>query len=116
MYSGADEQRFLEASMAYVSGNPIMSDEEFDNLKQKLKVLDACYFLLSFCYCLIWHYYLVLTLVFTRPSTPFVDFTCIPSCRAMEVKLWSRDLDAVYEVKRFAFSSFLHIRSRTKEE
>ncbi|KAK4400585.1 PGR5-like protein 1A, chloroplastic [Sesamum angolense] len=34
----ADEQRFLEASMAYVSGNPILSDKEFDELKQKLKV------------------------------------------------------------------------------
>ncbi|KAK4435228.1 PGR5-like protein 1A, chloroplastic [Sesamum alatum] len=34
----ADEQRFLEASMAYVSGNPIMTDEEFDKLKQKLKM------------------------------------------------------------------------------
>ncbi|KAI3468825.1 hypothetical protein Pfo_025488 [Paulownia fortunei] len=34
----ADEQRFLEASMAYVSGNPIMADEEFDKLKQKLKM------------------------------------------------------------------------------
>ncbi|XP_011081060.1 PGR5-like protein 1A, chloroplastic [Sesamum indicum] len=34
----ADEQRFLEASMAYVSGNPIMTDEEFDKLKQKLKI------------------------------------------------------------------------------
>ncbi|KAK6137637.1 hypothetical protein DH2020_028563 [Rehmannia glutinosa] len=33
----ADEQRFLEASMAYVSGNPIMTDEEYDKLKQKLK-------------------------------------------------------------------------------
>lgn len=114
--SGADEQRFLEASMAYVSGKPIMSDEEFDDLKQKLKVLDACYFLLSFCYCLFWHYYLFLTLVFARPSLPFVDFTCTASCRAMEVKLWSRGLDAVYEVERFAFSSFVHIFSRTKEE
>ncbi|KAG8382319.1 hypothetical protein BUALT_Bualt05G0065100 [Buddleja alternifolia] len=37
MLSG-DEQRFLEASMAYVSGNPILSDEEFDELKQKLKM------------------------------------------------------------------------------
>ena len=36
--AGADEQRFLEASMAYVSGTPIMSNEEFDKLKQRLKV------------------------------------------------------------------------------
>ncbi|KAM3321902.1 PGR5-like protein 1A, chloroplastic [Capsicum chacoense] len=34
----ADEQRFLEASMAYVSGNPILTDEEFDKLKLKLKM------------------------------------------------------------------------------
>ncbi|EPS59985.1 hypothetical protein M569_14818 [Genlisea aurea] len=34
----ADEQRFLEASMAYASGTPILSDEEFDKLKQKLKI------------------------------------------------------------------------------
>ncbi|XP_042019545.1 PGR5-like protein 1B, chloroplastic [Salvia splendens] len=33
----ADEQRFLEASMAYVSGNPLLSDKEFDELKQRLK-------------------------------------------------------------------------------
>ncbi|CAL1401211.1 unnamed protein product [Linum trigynum] len=33
----ADEQRFLEASMAYVAGNPILSDKEFDDLKLKLK-------------------------------------------------------------------------------
>lgn len=32
-----DEQRFLEASMAYVAGKPIMSDEMFDKLKMKLK-------------------------------------------------------------------------------
>lgn len=32
-----DEQRFLEASMAYVSGNPIMTDEEYDELKMRLK-------------------------------------------------------------------------------
>jgi tartrate dehydratase beta subunit/fumarate hydratase class I family protein len=31
----------LEASIAYVSGKPIMSDKEFDELKMKLKV---CYF------------------------------------------------------------------------
>ncbi|EYU39022.1 hypothetical protein MIMGU_mgv1a010322mg [Erythranthe guttata] len=34
----ADEQRFLEASMAYVSGNQIMTDDEYDKLKQKLKM------------------------------------------------------------------------------
>lgn len=33
----SDEQRFLEASMAYVAGNPILSDEEFDELRLKLK-------------------------------------------------------------------------------
>lgn len=36
--AGSDEQRFLEASMAYVAGNPILSDKEFDQLKQRLKV------------------------------------------------------------------------------
>lgn len=36
--TGSDEQRFLEASMAYVSGNPILNDEEYDKLKLKLKV------------------------------------------------------------------------------
>ncbi|XP_019053085.1 PREDICTED: PGR5-like protein 1A, chloroplastic [Nelumbo nucifera] len=34
----SDEQKFLEASMAYVSGKPIMTDEEFDKLKLKLKI------------------------------------------------------------------------------
>ncbi|KAL1333845.1 hypothetical protein HN51_062706 [Arachis hypogaea] len=34
----SDEQKFLEASMAYVSGNPIMSDKEYDELKMKLKM------------------------------------------------------------------------------
>jgi hypothetical protein len=38
MISGADEQRLLEASMAYIAGNPIMSDAEFDELKLRLKV------------------------------------------------------------------------------
>ncbi|KAE9613169.1 hypothetical protein Lal_00027590 [Lupinus albus] len=33
----SDEQKFLEASMAYVSGNPIMNDKEFDDLKLRLK-------------------------------------------------------------------------------
>ncbi|KAL9242855.1 hypothetical protein vseg_016814 [Gypsophila vaccaria] len=37
MLSG-DEQRFLEASMAYVSGKPILSDQEFDDLKLRLKM------------------------------------------------------------------------------
>ncbi|CAN7013933.1 unnamed protein product [Brassica oleracea var. botrytis] len=35
---GSDEHRFLEASMACVSGNPILNDEEFDQLKLKLKM------------------------------------------------------------------------------
>ncbi|XAR55015.1 hypothetical protein NMG60_11030382 [Bertholletia excelsa] len=34
----SDEQKFLEASMAYVSGKPILSNEEFDKLKLKLKM------------------------------------------------------------------------------
>ncbi|GLT40441.1 hypothetical protein SLA2020_145780 [Shorea laevis] len=34
----SDEQKFLEASMAYVSGKPILSDEEFDKLKLRLKM------------------------------------------------------------------------------
>uniref|UniRef100_A0A453MKL2 PGR5-like protein 1A, chloroplastic n=1 Tax=Aegilops tauschii subsp. strangulata TaxID=200361 RepID=A0A453MKL2_AEGTS len=34
----ADEQRLLEASMAYIAGNPIMSDAEFDELKLRLKI------------------------------------------------------------------------------
>ncbi|CAN6485178.1 unnamed protein product [Victoria cruziana] len=33
----SDEQKLLEASMAYVAGKPIMSDEEFDALKLRLK-------------------------------------------------------------------------------
>ncbi|CAL9080090.1 unnamed protein product [Musa textilis] len=32
-----DEQKLLEASMAYVSGNPILTDAEFDELKLRLK-------------------------------------------------------------------------------
>lgn len=38
LFAGSDEQKFLEASMAYVSGKPILSDEEFDDLKLRLKV------------------------------------------------------------------------------
>lgn len=37
-YAGSDEQKFLEASMAYVSGKPILTDEEYDKLKLQLKV------------------------------------------------------------------------------
>ncbi|KAL5064417.1 hypothetical protein RYX36_026154 [Vicia faba] len=33
----SDEQKFLEASMAYVSGNPILNDKEYDDLKMRLK-------------------------------------------------------------------------------
>uniref|UniRef100_A0A0F7GY38 PGRL1A transmembrane protein n=1 Tax=Geranium maderense TaxID=28964 RepID=A0A0F7GY38_9ROSI len=33
----SDEQKFLEAAMAYVSGKPILSDKEYDELKIKLK-------------------------------------------------------------------------------
>ncbi|KAL6638584.1 hypothetical protein ACP70R_023695 [Stipagrostis hirtigluma subsp. patula] len=33
----ADEQKLLEASMAYAAGKPIMSDAEFDELKLRLK-------------------------------------------------------------------------------
>lgn len=40
-HAGPDEQKFLEASMAYVSGKPIMNDEEYDKLKMQLKV--GCY-------------------------------------------------------------------------
>ena len=33
----ADEQRFLEACIGYTTGKPIMSDEEYDALKNELK-------------------------------------------------------------------------------
>lgn len=38
LFPDEDEQKLLEASLAYTSGNPIMSDAEFDELKLKLKV------------------------------------------------------------------------------
>jgi hypothetical protein len=38
LFPGEDEQKLLEASMAYAAGSPIMSDAEFDQLKLKLKV------------------------------------------------------------------------------
>lgn len=44
---GSDEQKFLEASMAYVAGKPIMSDEEYDKLKLRLKVCRV-FFLVPF--------------------------------------------------------------------
>lgn len=44
--AASDEQRFLEASMAYVAGKPILSDEEFDKLRIRLKV-GAPFFLLA---------------------------------------------------------------------
>uniref|UniRef100_A0A2N9H9J8 PGR5-like protein 1A, chloroplastic n=1 Tax=Fagus sylvatica TaxID=28930 RepID=A0A2N9H9J8_FAGSY len=33
----SDEQKFLEASMAYVAGKPILTDQEYDQLKLRLK-------------------------------------------------------------------------------
>lgn len=33
-----DEQRFLEASIAYSNGKPIMSDEDYDSLKSELRI------------------------------------------------------------------------------
>ena len=35
------EQRFLEASMAYQAGKPIVSDEEFDQLKRELRMKNS---------------------------------------------------------------------------
>lgn len=35
---GPDEQKLLEASMAYAAGKPIMTDAEFDELKARLRV------------------------------------------------------------------------------
>ena len=31
------EQRFMEASMAYAAGKPFLSDDEYDDLKRKLR-------------------------------------------------------------------------------
>jgi hypothetical protein len=45
--AGSDEQKFLEASMAYVSGNPILNDRDYDALKLRLKV---CYLLIFFSF------------------------------------------------------------------
>jgi NAD-dependent DNA ligase len=35
------EQRFLEASMAYQAGKPIVSDEEYDQLKRDLRMKNS---------------------------------------------------------------------------
>eukprot|EP01018_Ginkgo_biloba_P018946 Gb_14341 [translate_table: standard] len=34
----SDEQKFMEASLAYVRGKPIMTDAEYDALKLTLKI------------------------------------------------------------------------------
>jgi NAD-dependent DNA ligase len=34
----SDEQKFMEASLAYVAGRPILTDQQYDELKMKLKV------------------------------------------------------------------------------
>lgn len=49
LFAGSEEQKFLEASMAYVSGNPILSDEEFDQLKLRLKVSCVLHFSPNAC-------------------------------------------------------------------
>lgn len=38
MFLGSDEQKFMEASLAYVAGRPILTDQQYDELKMKLKV------------------------------------------------------------------------------
>ncbi|OAE31771.1 hypothetical protein AXG93_4874s1360 [Marchantia polymorpha subsp. ruderalis] len=37
-----DEQRFMEASLAYAAGKPILTDAAYDELKMKLKVYSDC--------------------------------------------------------------------------
>lgn len=39
MIAGSDEQKFLEASLSYAAGKPILNDQEFDDLKMRLKVI-----------------------------------------------------------------------------
>jgi hypothetical protein len=43
--SGTEEQQFMEASLAYQAGRKIVSDEEYDQLKRKLKVVELVLFL-----------------------------------------------------------------------
>jgi hypothetical protein len=38
VFLGSDEQKFMEASLAYVAGRPILTDQQYDELKMKLKV------------------------------------------------------------------------------
>ena len=79
---GSDEQRFLEASMAYVSGNPILNDQEFDQLKLKLKVSFPLYFKLNRFFS----------------KLQFCNSFCF--CRWMVARLCARVQDAVSVVKR----------------
>jgi sterol desaturase/sphingolipid hydroxylase (fatty acid hydroxylase superfamily) len=37
VFLGSDEQKFMEASLAYVAGRPILTDQQYDELKMKLK-------------------------------------------------------------------------------
>uniref|UniRef100_M1AXK4 PGR5 1A, chloroplastic n=1 Tax=Solanum tuberosum TaxID=4113 RepID=M1AXK4_SOLTU len=75
-----DEQRFLEASMAYVSGNPIMTDEEYDKLKMKLKLPEPFSFIFTWFAALP----LILWLSFTITNAIVKDFLILkgpcPNC------------------------------------
>lgn len=58
MIAGSDEQKFLEASLSYAAGKPILNDQQFDDLKMKLKViylhfvgLDNVFMILEFFLC-----------------------------------------------------------------
>lgn len=35
------EQKFLEASLSYSTGNPLLTDKEYDELKKELKQQDS---------------------------------------------------------------------------
>lgn len=59
MIAGSDEQKFLEASLSYAAGKPILNDQEFDDLKMRLKViylffvgLDNVFMFLVFFLCI----------------------------------------------------------------
>ena len=70
--------------MAYVSGNPILNDEEFDKLKLKLKV--------PFPLCFTQDRYLI--------STKLQFYECFCFYRSMVARLCVRVQDAVSVVKR----------------